>query len=171
MKAGSYILIIILILSGCAPKVVSIYNHDVTNKNPNSFLVNPASEYASRSVTNQKIDSLLQAVISQSLSLKGLKISALPDLYVSYVIDVHTSSETQQDNYSPYNRYSYNYPYNYSTRNYKEGLLIIDIKNNLGKLIWQGSKTFKIRSKQSVEELLPEICREIMIAYNLDGEK
>ena len=171
MKVASYILIIILTLSGCAPKVVSIYNHEVTNKNPNSFLVNSANEYSSRSVANQKIDSLLQAVISQSLSLKGLKISAVPDLYVSYVIDVHTSSETQQDNYSPYNRYSYNYPYNYSTRNYKEGLLIIDIKNNRGKLIWQGSRTFKIRSKQSVEMLLPEICREIMIAYKLDAEK
>ena len=164
-------MISILILSGCATKVVSIYNHDVTNKNPISFLINPASEYASRSVANQKIDSVLQAVISQSLSLKGLKISALPDLYVSYVIDVHLSSETQQDNYSPYNRYTYNDPYNYSTRNYKEGLLIIDIKNNRGKLIWQGSRTFKIRSKQSVEALLPEICREIMIAYNINGQK
>ena len=164
-------MIISLMLSACATKVVSIYNHDVTNKNPNSFLVNPASENASISVANRKLDSLLQTVISQSLGLKGLKVSALPDLYVSYVIDVHTSSETKQDNYSPYNRYSYNYPYDYSTRNYKEGLLIINIKNNRRKLIWQGSKTFKIRSKQSVEELLPKICREIMIAYDIDGVK
>ena len=157
-------------LSGCATKVVSIYNHDITSKNLHTFLVNSASEYASLSETNQKIDSLLQTVISKSLGLKGLKKSSLPDLYVSYIIDVHTSSETQHDNYDPYNRYNYNYPYNYSTRNYKEGLLIIDVKNNLGKLIWQGSKTFKIRSKQSVEELLPEICQEIIATYNIEAK-
>jgi hypothetical protein len=152
-------------LASCATKVVSIYNHDISNKNHNSYLIQPTTEYASLSAENQKIDSLLQKVISKSLEGKGFKLSALPDLYVSYIINVHTSSETQQDNYSPYNRYNYYYPYNYSTRNYKEGVLIIDVKNDDGKLIWQGSKTFKIRSKRSVEELLPEICGEIMTAY------
>lgn len=169
--ARSYLLvIIILVLSGCATKVVSIYNYDVANKKVNTFIVEPTSEYASLSADNQKVENLLQTVISKSLGLKGLRPSALPDLYVSYIINVHTSSETQQDNYNSYNRYYYTYPYNYSTRNYKEGVLIINIKNDNGKLIWQGSKTFKIRSKQSVEVLLPEICREIMTAYNMDAE-
>ena len=170
MNARDYVLVIIsLMLSGCATKVVSIYNSNVADIKANTFFVEPTNEYASLSEDNQRVDSIMQAVINKSLGLKGLKVSSLPDLYVSYIINVHTSSETQQDNYSPYNRYNYYNPYNYSTRNYKEGVLIIDIKNDDGKLIWQGSKTFKVRSKRSVEELLPEICREIMTAYNIEG--
>jgi hypothetical protein len=169
MKTGLCLLVIyIFLLPGCATKVVSIYNYDIIIKNPSTFLIIPASESTSLSADNKKLDSKLQTIISNSLEIKGLKDSAIPDLYVSYIISVHTSSETQQDNYSQYNRYYYSYPYNYSTRNYKEGVLIIDVKNDDGKLIWQGSKTFKITSKQSVEELLPEICREIITAYNFE---
>jgi hypothetical protein len=160
-------------LSGCATKIVGIYNYSAINKTPATYFVHPPDEYASLSTDNQRIDSLLQTVISKSLELKGLRLSSLPDLYVSYIINVHTSSETRQDNYNPYNRYryNYNYYYNYSTSNYKEGVLIIDIKNDDKILVWQGSKTFKIRSKHSVEELLPEICREIMTAYNIDARQ
>ena len=172
MKAKNYLLvIIILMLSGCAPKIVGIYNYSAINKTPATYIVHPPDKYASLSIDNQRIDSLLQVVISNSLELKGLRQSSLPDLNVSYIINVHTSSVTQQDNYNPYNRYNYDYYYNYSTRNYKEGVLIIDIKNDDKILVWQGSKTFKIRSKQSVEELLPEICREIMAAYNIDARQ
>lgn len=161
---------IIVMLSGCSTKVVSIYNSTVANNKARTFFIEQTNEYASLSTDNQKTDGLLQTEISKSLGLKGLEMSSVPDLYVSYIINVHTSSKTQQDNYSPYNRYNYYYPYNYSTSNYKEGVLIIDIKNDEGKLIWQGSKTFKIRSKRSVEESLPEICREIIAAYNFDVE-
>ena len=53
-------------------------------------------------------------------------------------------------------------------QNYKEGVLIIDVKNNDGRLIWQGSKTFKTRSKHNISESLPEICREVITAYDLN---
>jgi hypothetical protein len=165
-----YLLVVILILAGCATKVVSIYNYSNTNKNPSTFFVSPSSEYASLSLANKKIDSLLQKVISKTLGLKGLKVSSLPDLYVSYIINVHTSSETQTESNYPYDRYNYSYYQNFSTRNYKEGVLIIDIKDNRGKLIWQGSKSFKIHSKQSVEELLPEICQEIITTYKINPD-
>ena len=172
MIARRYLwLIFIFLLISCAPKIVSIYNHDLTNKTPVTFLVHPASEYTSLSAENSTLDNRLQKIIYNSLVLKGLKESALPDLNVSYMINVHTSSVTQQDNYSSYNRYNYNYPYNYSTRKYKEGVLIIDIKNNAGKLVWQGSKTFKIGSKQSIDGMLPDICREIISVYNITAEQ
>jgi len=171
MTRGCLLVIFIYLLSGCATKVVSIYNYDIANNKPNTFLIIPASESASLSDDNKKLDKNLHAIISNGLELKGLKNSAIPDLYVSYIISVHTSSETQQDNYSRYNRYYYSDPFNYSTRNYKEGVLIIDVKNDDGKLIWQGSKTFRIRSKQSVEELLPEICLEIITAYNIETKR
>lgn len=164
------LILFIFLLTGCATKVVSIYNYDIANKKPGTFWVHPISEYASLSADNQKLDNKLQAIINNSLVLKGLKESALPDIYISYIVNVHTSSETRQDSYNPYNRYNYNYYSSYSTRNYKEGVLIIDVKNDNGKLIWQGSKTFKIRSKESIEELLPEICREIITTYNIDAE-
>jgi len=139
----------------------------VANINPKTFGVFAAEDYASLSEANKKLAGQLKSIISKGLELKGLRGSALPDLYVSYLINVHTSSETQRDNYNPYNRYNYNSYYNYSTRNYKEGVLIIDVKNDDQKLVWQGSKTFKVSSKQSISELLPEICREVIAVYTI----
>ena len=165
------LLILSFLLTNCSTKVVGIYNYNVTHKKPDTFLVYSAGEYTSLSPDNEDLDSQLQQIISNSLLLKGLKNSSIPDIYVSYIISVNTSSETQRNNNSPYTRYYYDYSYNYSTRNYKEGVLIIDIKNDDNKLIWQGSKTFKVKSKQSVEELLPEICREIMTAYNIEAKQ
>ena len=169
----SLLILIVWLATGCATKVVSIYNDAIANGQPSSFLLYSANDKHSLSEDNQALDNQLQTIISKGLELKGLKSSALPDIYVSYIINIHTSSNTQKDNYSSYYRYNYdyNYPYNYTTRNYKEGLLIIDIRNDDNKLIWQGSKTFKIRSKQSVNQLLTEICREIIATYNIEGKR
>jgi len=159
-----------LLFTGCAANVVSIYNSDIANKKPSTYLLQPLEE-ESLSEENKKVNNELIAVINESLKQKGLKPSAIPDLYISYIISVHTSSETQRNNYS--NNYSnyYNPSFNYSTKNYKEGVLIIDIKNNNGKLVWQGSKTIKVRSKHNVGEYLPEVFQEILTYYSINGSQ
>jgi hypothetical protein len=111
--------------------------------------------------------------VKKDLESKGLRPSSLPDIYVSFVINIHTSEETTVDNYSryDYNRRYYNYGYMnpdfYNTNQYKEGVLIIDIKNADNKLIWQGSKTFKVKSRASLRESLPQICQEIIASFDL----
>ena len=61
--------------------------------------------------------------------------------------------------------------YDYSTQSYKTGVFIVDIKNSRGKLVWQGSKTFKLKSKQSVQATLPEICQEVIAAFDINHSK
>jgi Domain of unknown function (DUF4136) len=165
------LLIIILLLNSCSTKVVSIYNTRIPNKKVAAFMVQSSGEHASTSTENDKLDKLLQSIIKENLELQGLKMSALPDIIVDYKINIFTSSETQNNNYnrSLYNSYYSPYDY-YATRNYKEGVFIIEVKNSAGKLVWQGSKSFKISSRKSVQELLPEICQQIIAVYKIQGE-
>jgi uncharacterized protein DUF4136 len=169
-KRTGILLITILLLNSCSTKVVSIYNSRVPNKKPSTFMVQSTGEHASTSTENNKLDILLQSIIKENLELQGLKMSALPDIKVGYKINVFTSSETQNNNYSHsfYNSYYSPYDY-YGSRNYKEGVFIIEVKTSAGKLIWQGSKSFKISSGKSVQDLLPEICQEIIAVYKIDG--
>jgi hypothetical protein len=173
MRISDFILLVVIsVLVSCATKVVGIYNPEVAQTKPKTYGVYAVDDYASISEDNKKLDNRLQSIIGKDLELKGLKESALPDIYVSYIISIHTSSETRQDEYNTYNRYNYNSPYNqYTTRNYKEGVLIIDVRNEDQKLIWQGSKAFKVGSKQSIGELLPGICNEIIAVYTIGGEQ
>lgn len=170
MKGGNNIYLLLAIFSiGCSTQVVSIYNTDVSNSALKTFRVRPSNNISSMSSENIYLDSLLSNIISTSLAEKGLKISSIPDLYASYMVSVHSSTSDQPNNFNPYSRYNYMDPYfnNYQTRTYKEGVLIIDLKNDRGKLIWQGSKTFKLKTRQSVVELLPELCKEIISSYEL----
>ena len=134
---NSLLILTLWFLAGCATNVASIYNYEVAKKKPATFLLHH-SEYDTLSTDNKNLDNELFAIINKNLKQVGLKQSALPDLYVSYIIKVHTSTESpRNNNYNYANRF--NSPHNYSTQNYKEGVLIIDIKNNDGRLIWQGS--------------------------------
>jgi hypothetical protein len=156
--------------TSCASKVVGIYNTSASDKNFKTFLVQSPQKNGSLTKENELLDKRLQDIISTSLENKGLTTSSLPDLYVSYMMSVYSTSETTNNNYnSPYYRNNYMYPssYDYTTHTYRTGVYIIDIKNTRGKLIWQGSKTFKLKSKQSVQATLPEICREIMDAFEV----
>ena len=93
MSVKYFLLVILsLLLTSCATKVVSIYNYDAAKSKPTTYLLR-ASETDSLSDDKKKLDDELFAVIKEGLAQKGLKPSALPDLYISYIINVHTSSE------------------------------------------------------------------------------
>jgi uncharacterized protein DUF4136 len=167
----SILIIMVWLFSGCATKVVSIYNSRAGVKSPRTFLVRTARERTVLSEENQQLDSLLQSIITNNLKHKGLKVSAIPDLYVSYLINTHSATEvsdTYNNAYYGYNYYTYPTYYDFNARTYKEGVFIIDIKNNNDVLIWQGSKTFKVRSKLSIQDLLPDICREVIDTYKIN---
>jgi len=171
MVKNSLLLLLLWLALGCSPKVVSIYNTSAADKNFKTFLVQSANEKGPNNKANELMDKRLHDIISTSLENKGLSPSSLPDLYVTYMISVYNTSETTNNNYgNRYYRNNYMYPssYDYTTRTYKTGVFIIDIKNARGKLIWQGSKTFKLRSKESVQATLPEISGEVIAAFNLN---
>ena len=163
-------LVLLLSIAGCSPKVVGIYN-DGVGRNAKSFLIILQEKEKELSEENEKLDNQLQEIISESLVNKGLEASRLPDLYVSYMINVHTATDTQPDHYN-YNRFNYyNYYYNnpyygFSSRTYKQGVFIIDIRNSENLLVWQGSKEFKLRSREGVPDVLPEICNEVIAVFD-----
>lgn len=169
----SILILTLYLFTGCASNVVSIYNAEI--KRPKTYIIKLPNTVTSSDDKNTGLDSLLQQIIGHSLKSKGIQPSSLPDLYVSYTISIHSSSESQNKEYNPYSRNTYlnnsrnNYRVadrnTYSTHTYKEGVLIINIKNKRGKLHWQGSNTFKLKSKLSIEDVLPEICQEIIDAY------
>jgi len=170
MVKNSILIILLWLTTSCASKVVGIYNTSAADKNFKTFLVQSPQKNESLTKENELLDKRLQDIISTSLENKGLTTSSLPDLYVSYMMSVYSTSETTNNNYnSPYYRNDYMYPssYDYTTRTYRTGVYIIDIKNARGKLIWQGSKTFKLKSKQSVQATLPEICQEIIDVFEV----
>lgn len=162
--------IVILFLTGCSPRVVGIYN-DGVGRNAKTFMILLPEKKSELSDENIRLVEEVQEIINNSLLNKGLEPSRLPDLYLSYMINVHTASDTQPDNYNYnrfnyYNYYSNNPYYGFSSRTYKEGVFIIDIRNADNLLVWQGSREFKLRSRESIPDVLPEICQEVIAEFN-----
>lgn len=170
MKNSAFVLFLLL-LAGCASKVVGIYNSGSLPRTPNSFHVYFPDEEESLSIERQKFDQELAEIIVTGLEGKGLKESSLPDLYVSFMISIHTTEETNQNNMSPFDyRYRYNNygmydPMRFDSQSYKEGVLIVDFKNADNILVWQGSKSFKLSARRSSTEELLTSCREIIAAF------
>lgn len=156
-------------LGACAPKVVGIYNPNQLKAKPKTFYVYGIEELKSLSEQEQKLNTQLVEIISTDLTRKGLKQSALADIYISFIINVHSSQESREQpmNYFDYRYNNYLFPTNISTQNYKEGVFIIDIRNQDNKLVWQGNKTFKLSSRESVREILPELCEEVINSFDL----
>ena len=171
-KWATGLLLVVSGLFGCAPQVVGIYNSDQVKIEPKTFYVYGIEDVKSLSDAEKQLNKRLVDIINDDLEMKGLKKSSLADIYVSFMVNVHTSQETRETPINSYNYryYNYNYlnPYNSSTQNYKEGVFIIDVKNQDNKLVWQGNKTFKLKSRDSVQEVLPVICAEVINSFDLN---
>lgn len=167
MKVKNSILIILLWLSySCASKVVSSGDFSIVPDEPKTFLIHPANDYTTLSQENQQLDEKLHQVITTGLIDKGLNTAATPDLYISYLVNVYTTSEVRNEEAYPYCGYNFMYPYYYSATEYEEGVLIIDFKNHDGDLVWQGIKPFSFTNILEVQRKLPELCRKIIKTYN-----
>ncbi len=164
-----------LALGGCSEQVLTFYNQSLANEAYRSFMVTAPEEDNEMPPQAALLDKQLRAIITTDLLNKGFAESALPDLYVSYFVSTQATTETTSSRANPYGypySYGYGYPYspydyNTTTREYKTGVLVIEIKNAAGKLVWQGSKAFKVRSKETLAAVLPAVCKEIMAACTL----
>lgn len=174
MKGGmsrKLVVAISLVLLGCSPKVVGIYNEGALKTVPKTFHLYATDEVESLSLEEQEFDNKLLSIIREDLNAKGLSESSLPDIYISFIINVHASEETTQNTMSRFDYYRfYNYGYydptQFTSRTYKQGVLIIDIKNYDNKLVWQGSKAFKLSSRKSSRNELLIACQEIIAGFD-----
>lgn len=168
---NSWLIIFFWLATSCATKVVSTDNFSIAPVEPKTFLIKTTYNYSSLSTENQRLDEQLHQIIEVGLKKKGLIIASKPDYYVSYLVNVYLSSEVRKDNNYPYCGYDFMYPYYYSATEYEEGVLIIDLKNHLGELVWQGTKQFNLTSIQEVQKMLPDICRKIIKSYKYTSNR
>lgn len=159
------LLSLLALASACSTSVKSFY---VVDENKIAF--DTFSFYA-RNDDNlrpkqQELDSLIELSVSEVLIEKGFSKANYPEAYLSYKITLGTSSTTSIDQYQ---RYGSNYypGYNTNTTHYKEGVLLIEIYSKDDKLLWQGSKSFKVGKSKNTQLLLLEMAREITSAFKL----
>ncbi len=162
---NSLLIIFFWLTTSCASKVVNTDNFSIAPVEPKTFLIQPAYNYSALTPENQQLDKQLHQIIETGLIKKGLFIASEPDYYVSYLVNVYLSSEVRNDINYPYCGYDFMYPHYYSVAEYEEGVLIIELKNHIGELVWQGTKHFDLTSVEEVQEMLPGICRKIIKTY------
>ncbi len=150
-------------IGACSTKVTSFYvvDKDQINFETFSFYARNTKKLRPQ---QQELDSLLERTISTELIRKGFTNERFSDIFIGYKITLGTSSSSNIDPYQNYN--SYYYPnYNVNTTHYKEGVLLIDFYTKEDKLIWQGSKTFKVGKSKNTKLLLVEYAKEITHSF------
>ncbi len=168
MKGFIYI-IFAFVFSACSTNVVSFY---VVGESAIQFETFSFYDRDTEKLRPQQksLDSLIELSISNVLISKGFKEQNNSDVYVSYSITLGTSSTSNVDNqhYDSYSNrayYPYNYNYNVTTTNYKEGVLLIEFWSKEEKLLWQGSKSFKVRKSINTRELFISYAKEITASF------
>ncbi len=155
-------IILFVLLSACSSNIISFY---VINENKIELSTFSFYERKTNNLTPEikKFDSLVEQSISEALISKGYVKQSYSDVYISYHITTGTTSSSNIDN----NRYNNNYsPYqNVNTTHYKEGVLLIEVFSKQDKLLWQGSKAFKVRKSIDTKELLIAYAKEITNSF------
>ncbi|MCF6360235.1 MAG: DUF4136 domain-containing protein [Cyclobacteriaceae bacterium] len=152
-------------LSSCTTKVISFYVVDESRISFDTFSFY-ARDIKKLRPQQKLLDSLIERSISNELINKGYNKSYESDIYVSYKITMGTSSTTNIDN-QHFNRYNQMYypNYNVTTTNYKEGVLLIEFWDKHDKLLWQGSKSFKVRKSVNTRDLLIKYAQQIAFSF------
>ena len=162
----------LLLLAGCTTsKVVSFHNDEFELSTIKTFALRATYDRAKLTSTQQQTDSVLLAILLNQMTFRGYEPSHSPDVFVSYKVSLSSSSESRVDDTYNSRRYYQSrrnyqpFEYGVTTYNYTEGLVLVEVKNPAGKLIWQGSKDFKVKKKVSTREILVQTIREIIASY------
>jgi len=148
-------LLILVIALGCKSiEVQSFYNESVDFGQFYTYkIINPLHRGDDFSEKGYEATENIENSIAQEMELKQYRYGARADLVVSYQIILDDKIEYRvNDYYSPYSyRYS-GYPYDpyysVSKKHFKEGVFMIEIKDQRNrKLFWQGSLDLKINKK------------------------
>lgn len=159
MKRFGYLLFLSFLAACSSSKVISFYVVEEQSINFESF------SFYTRNLKDlrpqqKELDSLIELSISTELIRKGFKKRDFADVYVSYKISLGTSStaSVERPRYSSPVYYPNN---NVNTTHYKEGVLLIEISTKDDKLLWQGSKSFKVGKSTNTRLLLLDYAQEI----------
>ncbi len=119
------------------------------------------------------LDSLIEHVITTQLIKKGYTHTSPSEMYIGYRIMADKTFKNNDNNYyNPYSQNGLRYPTNYNNldnNHYvterKEGVLMIELYNNNDKLIWQGTKAYKVGKSTDIRALLISHIELIMADF------
>ena len=166
MKKISAILIMatLLFFTSCiSSKVISFYVIDDVDLNFQTFSFY-RREVSKLNTEYIEVDKKIQHSIETELINKGCKKANPSDVYISFKITTETNISNQINRPSNYYQ-GYSPYYNISTSQYKEGVMVFEFWSDNDKLLWQGSKTFKVRKSQELKELLVQYAMEITSSF------
>lgn len=153
----------------CSSKVISFY---VVDEGRISFETFSFYENKVKHIKPQlkSLDSLIEVAISNELVNKGYILKGNSDVYISFSITTGSSNTTNVDNQRFQNNRSFNnrnyFPYySTTTTDYKEGVLLIELWSKDEKLLWQGSKPFKVKKSVDTQVLLVSYAQEITASF------
>ena len=157
-----------LLSLGCSTgKVVSFVNEDAYVSKIKTFALSRSESRDKLSADQMSMDSLILGTIRKQMEFRGYEPSYEPDVFLGYKVVLNNSSESRVNQNSPYSQRNY-YPYdnsNITTYQYVEGVVIIDVVNPAGKLVWQGSKNFKAGKKVATRDILTQTVKEIIAVF------
>jgi len=178
----------IFLLSGCKSiEVMSFYSQGADFSDYYTFTVeDPLAKNNDYSVKGAESQQLIINAIASEMEQRGYEyVEQRHDLIVSYVIVLDNKIDYDVNRYNSfygrrsiyYDSFGNPYFYRYNTvsaREYKEGTLIIEIKQRKKKkLVWQGSVDLRInkRSKKSKDQIVEETINLIFTEYPFEAGK
>jgi hypothetical protein len=146
------LVIVLLVLSGCAPKALTYLNEEgVKFQNFQTYrIINTKLDRTNLSKEGREIIDIVEASLREKMKDRGYEESNLgPDLILRYDISTNRQTESSR-NYSPYGA-------PVTSRSYLESLIIVDLTDaKREKMFWQGSYDLKQQSKQLKKEQATE---------------
>jgi len=173
LRITASLFLVSIFITGCGgSKVVSFLNDEFSFQEKSTYvLVRNGKRSDSLSDEHKYLDSLMINAINSQMALHGFSKDNRPDLLVYYDVIVNTATEQRMvNNYNRYNRYDRydNYYYNrVSTTQFREGLLLIEIKDRKGKLAWQGSIDIRASKKRKSEDIFSQAIADIFNNFEI----
>lgn len=172
MKQPFILFLLLIILSACSSRVISFY---VVEENKIQFKTFSFYARSKQNLNPQKVrlDSLIEELISYQLIMNNYKKEYPSDVYIAYKFISDKTFNTHTDYSPPLNQANYtfdnpNLPNNsnfYYVTEQKEGVFMIEIFDNNDKLIWQGSKSFKLNKSTDTKELFQKYVEQIVATF------
>lgn len=161
MKYLSVSLVIVVFILGlvrCSgPRVIAFTGNNPDFGSYYTYRIHhPASPDDQDEVANQMIGKIEMAIEDQ-MQTRGYELTLVSDIVIAYNLILDNKVDYRDNTYSRYdysNRY-YNYPYGsypygLDRKEYTEGTLLVELREELGnKLVWQASLDMKYNKRSS----------------------
>jgi len=158
-----WLLISIVIVSSCSPKIVSHVNTKAKFSQFETYrLVTAKSESDVISSANTQVVDLIKDQVKDQMSIRGYELSNIsPDLTLRYEITSNTRVDINNTQVSPL------YPQvPVNSRTIYESALLLELIDSKNKLVWQGSYDLKQEKKEKrIEQSIKRAVGYIFTTY------